>query len=159
MDQSLQALEATRVAAFVRESLWAFPAIETLHIIGLALLLGSIGVLDLRLLGFSRQLRVTALARHCLPPARAGFALAGVTGLLMFAAQASAMAANGPFRIKMLLIALAGINVACFHRGVYRRVAEWDEAAPPPFLARLAGALSLALWTLIITCGRLIAFL
>ncbi|HEX6098927.1 MAG TPA: DUF6644 family protein [Thermoanaerobaculia bacterium] len=152
-------LEATPLAARVREAAWLFPAIETVHIIGFVALAGAAFLFDLRLLGLSRSLRVTALARHALPWARRSLVLLVVpTGLLLFATQATELANSGVFRLKLALIAAAGINALVFHRRTMRTVDRWDYDARTPVAAKVAGGASLVLWTAVITCGRFLAY-
>lgn len=151
-------LEATPVAAAVRESPWLYPALETMHILGLGLLVGAAWSWDLRLLGAGRRIAVSELAPLLLPAARAGFAVAASSGALLFVSDAVATAANPAFRAKLLLIALAGANAALFHRA-FPSTAAWDRGVRPPARARIAGALSLLLWSLAATAGRLIAYL
>lgn len=152
------ALESMPLAVAMRHELWLYPAVEILHIIGFVILVGSICVLDLRLLGLSRTLPVTALSRHVLPWTFAAFALILPTGLLMFSAHASDFVTNRAFQIKLLLIMSAAINAGLFHSGVKRTVALWDRDAVPPARARLHAAASLLLWFGVITCGRLLAY-
>lgn len=151
-------LEATPVAAAVRESPWLYPALETMHILGFALLVGAAWSWDLRLLGLGRGISVSELGRLLLPAARAGFAAAATSGALLFASDAVATAANPAFRAKLVLIALAGANAATFHAG-RRSAPAWDRGVLPPLRARAAGALSLVLWSLTVAAGRLIAYL
>jgi hypothetical protein len=152
-------LEATPLAAQIREGAWLFPAIETLHIAGFVVLAGAAFLFDLRLLGLSRTIRVTALARHALPWARRSLLLLVVpTGLLLFATQATELANSGVFRLKLALIALAGVNAFVFHRRTARTIDAWDHDTGTPVAAKLAGAVSLMLWAAVITCGRLLAY-
>ena len=152
-------LEATRVATLVRDGRWLFPAIETLHIIGFAIVTGAAFVFDLRLLGFSQSISITALARHVLPWARRSFVVLVLpTGVLLFAVQATELAASGAFRLKLFLIALAVLNTFLFHGRTAKTIDAWDRDAMPPVAARLAGASSLVLWIGAITCGRWLAY-
>jgi len=140
----------------MRTSPLAYPVAETLHIIGFTLLIGPIVALDLRLLGFGRTLPVAALARLVLPVAIGGFALAVCMGLLLFSADAAHVAINPSFRIKLVLIGLALLNVALLHLGVWRDVATWHGVVPAR--ARIAAVLSLVFWLGALTAGRLIAY-
>jgi hypothetical protein len=152
-------LEQTAVGAGVRESLWLFPAIETLHLLGMAALVGTTAVLDLRLLGWvSRRERVSELARRLLPWSGAGFAVQVVTGALLFTSEAVKVYANPAFRVKMVLIFLAGVHALIFHRTVYRGVASWDDSEVLPTRAKAAGFVSLLLWIGIVAAGRFIGF-
>lgn len=156
------AIEASSLGVAMREWLWLYPGVEIVHITGIALLFGSIAVLDLRLLGFSRTLSVRQLARHVLPWTAASFALIVPSGLMMFTAHASDFIQSGVFVVKMGLILAAGLNAALFHTITFRTADVWDSEEmrklPPPPSARLAGALSLALWISVIACGRLLAY-
>ena len=151
-------LESTAVAVAMRESVWLYPAVEIAHILGFVILVGAAAMFDLRLLGLSRAIPVTGLARHLLPWARLGLALAAPTGVLMFVAEATTTAANTAFQLKLVLIGLAVLNAAVFHRWAFKSVKYWDREAASPPAARAAAAISLALWTTVIACGRLIAY-
>jgi hypothetical protein len=152
-------IEQTSVAAGVRESLWLFPAIETVHLFGIILLVGSTVALDLRLLGFAlREQAVSKLASRLLPWVWIGFAVQVVTGSLLFASEATKCYGNPAFRIKMLLLVLAGVNALVFYVTPFRKVATWDNASTPPVGARLAGVLSILLWLGIVAAGRWIGF-
>jgi len=152
------ALEASALGQAMRQWQWLYPSVEIVHIAGIALLFGSIAILDLRLLGFSRQVSVRALSAHVLPWTAASFLLIVPSGLLMFTAHASDFIANPVLPVKMGLILLAGVNAALFHTITMRTAAAWDREAMPPPLARLAGAASLLIWISVIACGRLLAY-
>ena len=147
----LAALQRSALAQALRGSLWLYPAVETLHIVGLALLVGAIAVFDARVVRAGPGLDLDGWARGVLPLARAGFALAVAMGLLLFTAEATAYAANPAFRAKLVLIALALANIAMFHL-LARRVGR------PTVPLRATAAASLALWLLVLVCGRLIAY-
>ncbi len=152
-------LEQTSVGAGVRESLWMFPAIETLHLLGMTALVGTAAVFDLRLLGWMlRRERVLELAGRLLPWTWAGFALQMVTGTLLFTSEAVKVYTNPAFRVKMLLIVLAGVHALIFHWGVYRDVASWDDSGVLPVGAKVAGFVSILLWIGIVAAGRFIGF-
>jgi hypothetical protein len=152
-------LETSRVAVAMRQWAWLYPGVEIVHIAGFVVLVGAAVMFDLRLLGLSRQLPIAGLARHLLPWSRAGLALVVPSGLLMFAAHATEMAENPAFRLKLILIAAAGLNAAVFHWGVFRSVAGWDARVPAPGAARGSAVASLFLWVGVIACGRLLAYL
>lgn len=138
---------------------WMFPALETVHVFSLAAVLGAIAVVDWRLLGFSgHDHSLSVLSRQALPFTWVGFGLAVVSGSLMFLGQAPEYAANPAFQLKLALIALAGINMLAFHALTWTSVSHWDQHAPPPLAARVAGGLSLLLWIGVVACGRWIAF-
>jgi hypothetical protein len=128
----------------------AYPALEVLHIVGIALLLGNLALFELRVWGFGGELPVLALARMALSLSLAGFALIGVSGLLMFAGQPAELLANRAFIVKMGLVMLAGLNAAWFHaRGSLQRM---DSTA------RRLTVVSMGLWLAVIICGRWIAY-
>ncbi len=142
----------------MRQWLYLYPAVETIHITGIALLFGSVAVLDLRLVGLSRKIPVRTLARHVLPWTAASFLLIVPSGFAMFTAHASEFIGNPVFALKMCLILAAGVNAAVFHAGVFRAAERWDVGVMPPAAARAAGAISLLVWISVIACGRLLAY-
>jgi hypothetical protein len=153
-------LEQTWVGGGIRQSLWLFPAIETLHLLGMAALVGTITVYDLRLLGWLlRRERVSDLTRRLLPWAWAGFAVQVVTGALLFSSEAVKVYANPAFRVKMLLILLAGLQALFFQWTSYRNVASWDDSEVTPAGAKVAGFISILLWVGIVAAGRFIGFM
>ena len=139
-----------RMFAWIVSHPLAYPALEVLHIVGIALLLGNLALLELRVWGFGPELPVQALARLSLRLSMLGFALIGSSGLLMFAGQPAELLANRAFVIKMGLVLLAGLNAALFHaRGSLQRL---DRSA------RALTVVSLGLWLAVIICGRWIAY-
>ncbi|MBU2534094.1 MAG: hypothetical protein KKB37_15240 [Alphaproteobacteria bacterium] len=154
----LQALHASPVGEIVRSSSTVYPALETVHVIGIGLLFGGIFMLDLRLLGVSRGLAIRDLSRHVLPWVWAGFALNLFSGLMLFASNAVELAANISFQLKMLLLMVAGLNAGVFQLVTSRDAAQWERSSPVPASARIAAAISIAVWLSIITLGRLIAY-
>lgn len=157
--QICQALNTTALATAIRESDTVFPVIETVHVLAIALLAGTVAIVDLRLLGLVlKRERVTQVAGQVLPLTWAGFAAMFLSGALLFLAEAAKSYANPAFRFKMLLLIVAGLNPLVFHSTVYRSVALWDDAPAAPRRARLAAALSLALWSAIVMAGRAIAY-
>ena len=150
-----QLIEHTAVAAWVREDDFAFPLLDAVHVCAIMFVLGSIVIMDLRLLGATSRLdRVTQVSREALPWTWSAFGLAVLSGALLMSGQAEAYAANTQFRLKMALLLGAGINMLMFHFLAWRRVGEWDCARPPPLPAGLAGGLSLALWIGVAIAGR-----
>lgn len=136
-----------------------FPWIESLHVLALVVVVGTIAMVDLRLIGFRAGERgVRALIREVLPYTWVAFALALATGFLLFASSASTYAENIAFRIKLCLLLLAGLNMLAFHLTTYRSVHLWDQLTTPPWRARLAGAVSLGCWALVVAFGRWIGF-
>jgi len=151
-------LKDTAFGTAVRESLWIYPFFEILHLFGIVLLVGAIAMTDLRLLGLSRRLPITLTAKHLLPWVWVGFALVAISGLSLFSGFATDYYVNTAFRIKLVLIAVAGVNAALFHFRVYRDVAAWDMNVPSPAAARAFAVVSIVLWFSVITAGRLIAY-
>jgi hypothetical protein len=152
-------LSATPLSIAIHESEWSFSIIETVHVLGLAAMAGTIAVVDLRLLGvvFRRQ-PVGLLLSQVLPVTWIGFALMTVSGLVLFYSEAEKLYANGAFWAKMALLVLAGLNPFIFHTTVYRTVGQWGEEAVIPARAKAAAVFSLLLWSAIIVLGRLIAY-
>lgn len=158
METFLTALENMPFAIAIVEGDYLFPWIETVHVIAIVLVVGTISVVDLRLLGVQAHVpSAQRLMGQLLPATWIAFALALISGLLMFASKASQYAANGPFQAKMALLLLAGINMALFHVFAHRGIAAWDLGKTPP-AAKIAGAASLALWCAVLACGRWIGF-
>ncbi len=154
-----QWLEQTSIGTTIRESLWLFPVIETVHIFGIILLVGGTSILDLRLMGLTfRDEPVTKLARRFLPWAWAGFIIQVTTGLLMFASEATKMYINTAFQIKMLMILAAGLNAFIFHSLAYQSVDKWEKDPVAPVSARIAGLVSIVIWFGIVAAGRWIAY-
>jgi hypothetical protein len=155
----LQWLEASSLASTIRDSLLLFPLLESTHVIGLALVFGTIAIIDLRLLGAASSERPFKLmASDILKWTWGAFALTAATGSLMFITNASVYYHNFYFRSKMLLLVLAGINMASFELTLGRSVHRWDKAPSAPPLGRAVAVLSLAIWISVIFAGRLIGF-
>lgn len=151
-------IEALPIARMMRESLWAYPIVETIHIVGFVILVGSVVMFDLRVLGLSKNLSVRALSRHMLPWSLAALFLIVPTGFLMFMTHATDFLANRTFQLKMALLMTAGINAVIFRTGPYQTVAHWDVATRAPVAAQLSVAASIAIWIAIIACGRFLAY-
>jgi hypothetical protein len=155
----LTRLESTPFATAIRESTWLFPTIETVHVLCIVLVVGSIMIVDLRLLNLaSRGRAVTELTAEVLPWTWVAFVCAAITGSLLFSSSAVKYSQNVPFRIKMVLLLVAAINMAIFHLGIYRSVTHWNSAPRVPWGARLGGAISLLLWVCVVASGRWIGF-
>jgi hypothetical protein len=135
---------------WLKGSLWAYPALEAVHIAGIALLIGSLVVLELRVLGLGRELAVDALAQLAMPVSLIGFAVAALSGTLLFAADAFDLLVNPAFRLKMLALLLLGTNATLFH--------AFGGLRSGGVGAKLQIALSLLLWLAVIACGRMIAY-
>lgn len=154
-----QWLAETQWSIALHESLYMYPLVESAHVWALALFVGLAALLDLRLLGWAmRAVPVSQVARRLLPWTFAGFAVMIVTGSLLFYAIPVRSYQSIFFRVKVVLLILAGINAWVFHANVWQRVAEWDTDPVPPRSVRFAGGASLLLWTLIIFSGRMIAY-
>ncbi|MDR7418964.1 MAG: hypothetical protein QN178_08630 [Armatimonadota bacterium] len=151
-------LEQTGPGMAMRTSIWLYPLVEIVHIVGIVLLAGAAFMFDLRLLGLSRHVRVTDMARHLLPRARLGLAIVAPSGLLMFMAHATEWGMSPVFRVKVVLIAVAILNTLVFHRRTARSIDRWDQHRPIPAGGKAAAAASLALWTAAIAAGRLLAY-
>lgn len=152
-------VEQSVLATAMRQELWLYPAVEILHIWGFVVLVGSIAMLDLRLLGLSRQISVSLLSRHLLPWTGAALLIIVPTGTLMFITHAGEFISNRAFVLKLTLIFAAGINAAAFHLGPFRSVHSWDSGVSAPAAAKVHAALSLLIWMGVIACGRLLAYL
>ncbi len=156
--QWLTRLQDLNLPTQIRESVWMFPTIETVHVFALVLVVGSIMTVDLRLLGLTNKERpFSQVAAEMLPWTWAAFGVAALAGMLMFSSKALTYYANIPFRLKMVCLLLAGINMVMFHWLGVRRLATWDHQQPP-WSAKLAGGASLLLWTTIVAAGRWIGF-
>jgi hypothetical protein len=152
-------LENTAPAVWVRESMWAYPAIETAHILGFTVLVGGAVMFDLRLLGFTRSLPIIAASHHLLRWSRLSLLVVVPSGIMLFMTQAVATWANTAFRLKLLLLSIAGLNALVFHLWTFKSIEEWEQRPTIPVKAKIAALLSLVLWAGVITCGRLIAYL
>lgn len=159
MDGVLAWLQASAIGAAMRDGIWLYPMVETVHIVGFVLLVGSVAMFDLRVLGWGRALPVRTLGRHLLPWSAGSLLLVAPSGLLLFSTQPADFIGNRAFQLKLLLIGTAGINALLFHAGPWRKAAQWDGEQGAPPLARLHALVSLLLWVAVICCGRLIAYL
>ena len=143
----------------LHESRYAFLVVLTIHVLTLSVFVGTALMIDLRLLGVT-MMRVPAsqVIARLVPWSAAGLILMMTSGALLFYAAPLVRYQNVFFRMKMATLVLALLNAWFFHRTVYRRIADWDRDAVPPRAARLAGGLSLVLWVVIITAGRMMAY-
>jgi len=155
-----QALENTAIGMAISSSELLFPIVESLHVVALTLVVGTIAVVDLRLLGAGAARRAASkLMDEVLPITRWAFVGAAITGGLLFSSRATVYAANPAFIAKMAVLALALVNIAYFHRITMRGIAQWDTASHPPAAVKLAGALSLSGWIAVVALGRWVGFL
>ena len=151
------ALENSALGAFVRDSFVLYPIANVGHILGLIFFVGSIALLDLRLLGFGRRwVAADAAARALTPIALAGLALQLASGFTLFSADAAHLWVNPVLKLKATLLALGLANAIAFRLLWQARLATWDESAPA--VARAQAAASLAGWLAVAACGRLIAY-
>jgi hypothetical protein len=143
----------------LHESRWGYPIVESTHVLTMCLFLGMVIMLDLRLLGVTlRRVPVSQVTLRLLPWARAGFVVMIISGALLFYAIPVRTFHNIFFRFKLVVLVFAGLNAWVFHWTVFRSVAEWDLDPVLPKRARMAGAVSLVLWTSIVVAGRMIAY-
>ena len=134
---------------------WWFPLLESIHVIAIGLLIGSIATVDLRLLGLAAaRYPVSEVTRKLVPWTWAAFVVAAITGFGMFVSRASAYVENPAFQIKFMLLPLAFLNMAYFQFKTFRGVSDWDTTERLPLPARVAGAASLLLWAGIVFAGR-----
>jgi hypothetical protein len=155
----LDALQSWSWAVFIHKKAWAFTTVQVVHFFSVSLVLGTIAIVDLRLLGFAAIKRPFAeLSRQLLPFTWAAFVLTVITGSLMFISQATEYFANPVFWFKMSVIVLAGINMMIFEFITVRDVQKWNLDPTPPSRARLAGGISIACWILVAVLGRVISF-
>ena len=152
-------IEASALGEWMRTSLKAMPVVEALHVLAIAVVFGSILIVDLRLLGYpSTQRSFKRVSDEMLRFTWAAFVVAVITGAMMFAANASTYFDNAPFRWKMLMLVAGGVNMAVFQNLTVRTAAAWDKNAAMPFAARFAGAASIAIWITVIFLGRWVGF-
>lgn len=156
--QWLEWLEKSRWAVGIRQSLWLYPALEIVHILGIVLLVGAAFLFDLRLLGFSRNLPVSALSKYLLPWSQRGLILIVPSGILLFLTNAQALGVDPVFWIKVSLIMVAALNVYVFHRYVYRPFKRRGASGDLPGMARMCAGISIAVWIAVVACGRLLAY-
>jgi uncharacterized membrane protein len=157
--QFLEWLQASSWAVFIHKQAWVFTTIQVVHVVAIALVIGTIMIVDLRLLGLASTKRpVAELSRQVLPFTWAAFVVAVIAGSLLFISRATEYFVNPVFWIKMALIFIAGINMVIFEFITVRGVQEWNLDPTPPRAARLAGGISITCWVLVLLCGRLIGF-
>jgi hypothetical protein len=155
----LEWLQSTSLAIQIRDSLFLFPLLESLHVIGLALVFGTIAVVDLRLLGMASAHRpFERLAADTFTWTWLAFALTALTGALMFVTNATVYFHNSYFRAKIVLLVLAALNVAVFELTARKSVQSWNSARSAPPIGRVVAALSLVIWVAVIFTGRMIGF-
>ena len=152
-------IENLPIAAYIGESWW-FPFLESIHVLTSTFLVGSILMLDLRLLGLAaRSHAASRITREIVPWTCGAFAVSALAGLGMFMSQANRYVDNRAFQVKVVLLILAGVNMAVFHLGTGRSMPRWDTAAVTSAAARFAGLCSLLLWVGIMLASRWIGHL
>jgi hypothetical protein len=152
-------IQASGLGEWMRTSVKAMPVVNSIHVLAAATVFGTILIVDLRLLGFPDARRsFTRISDEMLKLTWVAFALAVASGGMMFAANASTYFDNTAFRLKMLALLAAGVNMAIFQFVTFRNVAAWDRSAPTPLAGRLAGAISIAIWVTVIFLARWIGF-
>ncbi|MCY1299513.1 hypothetical protein D9M70_490420 [compost metagenome] len=155
----LMLLQDSPLGETVRNAQYLYPVLESIHILGIALLVGPAFTFDLRLLGAGlRIVPVTTAARYLLPLCHSGLGIVATTGIALLSAQATVVAAAEAAPWKLGLIVVAGINVLVFHKGIYRTVTDWDLHAPPPLPAKVSALVSAFVWTGVIVAGRFLAY-
>ena len=152
-------LENTSLGTAIRQSTWLFPAIETLHVLATVIVVGSVTMLDLRLLNVAwRDRSIREVHEDVLPWTWSSFAVAAIAGSLLFSSSATKYYHNLPFRMKMVLLVLIAINAALFETRTYRRIRNSNDEARISFGAKIAGAVGIVLWIAVVACGRWIGF-
>jgi hypothetical protein len=159
LEPLFKSLEDMKFAEAIRTSAYWFPTIETVHVIGLVLVIGSIAMVDLRLMNLVGKDRpVRAVIDVTIPWTWVAFAIALISGLALFASNAVQYSGNIPFRIKMCLLLVAALNMGFFHLVLHSKLGAVDQVSPPTVAIKTAGALSISLWILIVFFGRWIGF-
>jgi hypothetical protein len=154
-----QWLYASSMATAIRESQYGFAVVETVHVLGISILVGTVAIVDLRLLGLvMKREPVSEILSQVLPITWCGFVIMFASGSLLLLSKAEEYYWNPIFRLKLVLLLLAGLNPLIFHSTVYRSAATWSESRITPVRAKLAGVFSLTLWSAIIVAGRAIAY-
>jgi hypothetical protein len=160
-DETLRSIEFflyhTGYGEFMRGSRWAWPVWESIHFVGMTMLIGTVGLFDMRLLGFARAVPIGAMHR-LIPIGIAGFLMNMSTGIGFITATPDQYMYNKAFWVKSTLFIIAGLNVLFFYARVFRRLEQQGPHAPPPAGARIAGGISLTAWIGVMAAGRLLTF-
>lgn len=152
-------LQALPLASGVKESSWQFPVIESIHSLAISVMIWPAALVDLRLLGLAMRRRaVSSVTGQFLPWVWIGFTVMVMSGAVLFASEAVKCYKSPFFRVKLILIAIAGLNALVFHKTVFADANSWDEDPRLPWRARVAGACSLAVWIGVIAMGRGLAY-
>src|SRR5712691_1433269 len=159
LDRALEWLQTTTLAKAIGENEVLFPWIESIHVLAIVLVVGTISIVDLRLLGLASLDRaVSRLMRDVLPVTWSAFVVAAISGALLFSSNATVYAHNFFFQGKLVLLAAAGVNMAVFHVTGVRDISRWGATRTTPLAAKAAGAVSLLIWVCVIVFGRWIGF-
>jgi hypothetical protein len=159
IDRTFVWLHDSGFGTAIRESSVLFPWIESVHVLAFTLVVGSISIVDLRLLGVvSANRSVTSVSGEVLPFTWTSFAFAVLTGSALFTSHAVGYSQNFQFRMKLLLLFLAGVNMLTFHWVMGRGLGRWSEPGETPWQGKVAGGISLTLWIGIVAFGRWIGF-
>ncbi len=151
-------IQHSPIGSSIRSSTWLFPTIESVHIVGLALVIGSVMWLDFRLLGLSKRASVVDVSKTVMPTTWIGFVIAVITGVLLFTSEAAMCYTNLAFRLKMLMLLLIGVNAGCYEFLARHKKQEWGVERSTPFSAKMTAAVSLTLWCGVVVAGRWIAY-
>lgn len=151
-------MENSKLATDIRESLYFYPIIEIVHIIGFVFLVGAAVMFDVRLLGLSKNISVKNLSKHLLPWSKGSLLLIIPSGILLFITNARSLSEDPVFLVKLSCITLAGANALIFHHTVFKSASLWDQDCNTPKEAKIMAMASILLWLTVISCGRLLAY-
>lgn len=158
MPEYLQWLENSIWATAIRQSLWMYPALEIIHILGIVLLVGAAMLFDFRLLGFPTNLPLAGMASYLLPWSQRGLILVIPSGLLLFITNAETLGLDPTFWLKMVLLIVAALNALIFHKLVYKGQIEPEISPRLSLRFKIPALISIVVWIAVITCGRLLAY-
>jgi hypothetical protein len=154
-----QWIQESSIGTQIRESTYVFPIIEAIHVLGLAVSVGTIAIVDLRLIGVTmKKERVTDVIEQLQPMTLAGFAAMFISGILLFWSEAARLYPSWSYRVKFIFIFLLGINALLFHSTIYQSVDKWNTDSVTPMRARMAGWIGITFWAVVIFCGRWTAY-
>ena len=159
MNDFLILIYSNPIAQTIRENELLFPWVEAIHVFAVTLVIGSIALVDLRLIGIRAINRsISNITQELLPITWFAFLIAAITGAILFTSNALSYSQNTYFISKIILLALAGINMMCFQFIIGKNIDRWNHYQQLPTAARISGLISLVLWVSIIVCGRWIGF-
>jgi hypothetical protein len=156
--ENLEWLEKSTWAVSIRQSLWLYPALEIVHIVGIVMLVGAAFLFDLRLLGYSKNLPLSGLASHLLPWSQRGLILIIPSGILLFITNAKALGTDFTFWLKVTLLVVAALNVFVFHQFIFKKPPGIQPVQELPVSSKISAMVSIIVWIAIIACGRLLAY-